>query len=316
MNLKKRTEAIKVFSVCIALFLIFLAGNVNAQDTTIITNDGVKLFASIRGEGIPCLFIHGGPGQGSNYWQSLGGEIGKKHFKMIYLDQRGCGRSTSPSDSNYSIERMVQDFEEVRNSLEIESWMIMGHSFGGVLQTYYASKHPEVIEGILMFNCTLDLYGSIEKSYLPSVINFFEIEDSDYLLTQDIPLSVRLDSVQKLFGTRQDVWKLSFPTVESAVKFGQTYARFDVWNMDFSKNAFIADDYRKDYSQLSSTIDIPTLFLYADADENVGKNQYQKAKFPTMKLVKVHGTHMEFIEKTEEYIAAVDSFLNEYYSEK
>ena len=53
---------------------------------------------------------------------------------MIYLDQRGCGRSTSPKDNNYSMDRMVNDFEEVRKYLGIDKWITLGHSFGGLLR--------------------------------------------------------------------------------------------------------------------------------------------------------------------------------------
>ncbi|HKK60403.1 MAG TPA: alpha/beta hydrolase [Salinivirga sp.] len=303
----------RIYSIYIVLFLITFFGETKGQDTIITTSDGVKLFASIRGDGIPCLFVHGGPGQGSNYWQSLAGDISENHFKMIYLDQRGCGRSESPSDSNYNIDRMIQDFEEVRDYLGIKEWMIMGHSFGGVLQTYYAYKHPEVIRGILMFNCTLDLYESLEESYIPAVIAFFDIDDSAYFSNTNLPISERLDSIQKLFTTKTDVWKLSFSSVESAMKFGQTYAGFDTWNMDFSKAVFTIDDYNKDYSQITPDINIPTLFLYSSNDENVGVNHYKKIKFPHMKLVKVDGSHMGFIDKEEEYKTAIDAFLNQYY---
>lgn len=303
---------IKIFTFCSLFLFILNFGEIFGQDAVITTSDGVKLYASIKGDGIPCLFIHGGPGQGSNYWEELGGEIGENHFQMIYLDQRGCGRSSSPSDSNYSIDRMVMDFEEVRKYLGINEWLIMGHSFGGVLQTYYASKHPETIKGMLMFNCTLNMIESIEKSYIPSVLTFFEIKDKNYFCNPEFSLSERTDSIQKLFTTRQDVWKLSFSSVESAIKFGQTYADFDSWNIDFSKAAFNIDDYKKDYSLMSSEIDIPTLFLYGNKDENVGLYHYKKVKFPKMKLVEVNGGHMEFINNKKDYTDAVDWFCEKY----
>ena len=283
-----------------------------AQKSIITTSDSVELYTNVKGNGIPCLFIHGGPGQGSNYWEELAGGFSEKHFKMIYLDQRGCGRSSSPLNNDYSIERMIKDFEEVRKALHIDDWLIMGHSFGGILQTYYANTHSEKIKGILMFNCTLDMKESLEDSYIPSVVAFFEIKNPASYTNQSIALTTRLDSIQKLFMTRDDVWKLSFPSIDAATKFGKTYSGFETWNMDFSKHAFLVNDYKKDYSELTPKIKAPALFVYGTNDRNVGVKQYKKVKFPNMILIKVEGGHMEFIEKKSDYSKAIELFISEF----
>lgn len=314
MNFLKKRIMMNYSRVKIIFLLSFTFCSINsfAHELEITTSDSVQLYINVKGDGIPCLFIHGGPGQGSNYWEKLAGEFSEKHFKMIYLDQRGCGRSSSPINNDYSIERMIKDFEEVRKALNIKHWLVMGHSFGGVLQTYYAKVYPENIRGLLMFNCTLNLIESMENSFLPSVVNFFEIKNSSFYTDQSIPLPTRLDSVQKLFMTRDDVWKLSFSNLESAKKFGQTYADFETWNTDFSKIAFQIKDYEKDYAKLTGKINIPTLFLYGTKDKNVGIDYYLEVKFPKMILAKVEGGHMEFIENKKDYAKAIDSFLRRF----
>lgn len=294
------------------LSLMFFSIISFAKEMNITTSDGVKLYVNVKGEGIPCLFVHGGPGQGSNYWEKLAGDFSEKHFKMIYLDQRGCGRSTSPENDDYSIERMIKDFEEVRKELHINDWLLMGHSFGGILQTYYTKRYPEKIKGLLMFNCTLDLVESLEKSYIPSVVDFFDVSNKSLYTDISIPLATRLDSVQKLFMTRADVWKLSFSSIESAKKYGGTYAGFKKWNMDFSRKAFQIEDYKKDFRKLTNDIKTPTLFLYGTKDNNVGINHYMKVAFPKMLLVKLEGGHMTFIENKADYSMAIESFLKKF----
>lgn len=303
-----------IIQLKILLVLTLTFSNIGsfAQEMSIMTTDSVKLYVNIKGDGIPCLFIHGGPGQGSNYWEKLAGEFSEKHFKMIYLDQRGCGRSSSPKNNDYSIERMIKDFEEVRKALHINDWLIMGHSFGGILQTYYANTHSEKIKGMLMFNCTLDMKQSLEDSYIPSVVDFFEIKNPAPYTNQSISLATRLDSIQKLFMTRDDVWKLSFPSIDAATKFGKTYSGFESWNMDFSKHAFLVNDYKKDYSELTPKIKTPALFVYGTNDRNVGVRQYKKVKFPNMILIEVEGGHMEFIEKKSDYSKAIELFISEF----
>jgi len=102
----------------------------------------VDLYENVKGKGTPCLNIHGGPGSGSYWHEKFAGDSLEQHFQMIYLDQRGVGRSTSPNDQNYSLDRMVKDFEEVRILLGIEQWLTLGHSFGGLLQMGYVISKP------------------------------------------------------------------------------------------------------------------------------------------------------------------------------
>ena len=92
---------------CLSLF-------VQAQEQYIRTTDGVDLFVKVKGKGTPCLYIHGGPDSGSYWMEKFFGEILEQRFQMIYLDQRGVCRSASPKDGNYSLDRMANDYEEVR----------------------------------------------------------------------------------------------------------------------------------------------------------------------------------------------------------
>ncbi len=250
------------------LILFGISSSLYAQEKFVTTSDSVKLYINVKGEGAPCLFIHGGPGQGSYYWEILAGDFSERNFKMIYLDQRGCGRSSSPQDSNYTLERMIKDFEEVREALHIEEWFIMGHSFGGILQVGYAKKHPKNIKGMLMFNCTLNMKESLENSYIPSVMEIFNIRESSPYTDHSIPLATRLDSLQKIFMKRSDTWKLSFESPESQEKFAKTYSGFQNWNTDFSRSAFLIDDYLQDYTAVICDIKTPVLFLYGKNDRN------------------------------------------------
>ena len=99
--------------------LLFSTLQLSAQQM-IKMSDGTKLYVEVHGKGTPCLYLHGGPGSGSEWMQKLGGNILEKHFMVIYLDQRGVGRSESPRDSDYTLSRQVKDFDEVRQALGIK----------------------------------------------------------------------------------------------------------------------------------------------------------------------------------------------------
>src|SRR5690606_23256799 len=113
-----------------------------------------------KGKGIPCIYLHGGPGYWGKSFQHVIGDELEVLFDMVYLDQRGCGRSEWDKEKNYSLHRLIEDIVEVRKQLGIEKWFLMGHSFGGILAVNYAKHFPEHTLGIILSNVTLNMRAS------------------------------------------------------------------------------------------------------------------------------------------------------------
>ena len=103
----------------IITFLFCFGLQLQAEERMITTTDGVQLFVNIKGSGTPVLYIHGGPGSGSYWFEKFFGEFLEQHYTMIYLDQRGVGRSSGDHEADYSMDRMVLDFEEIRKGAEV-----------------------------------------------------------------------------------------------------------------------------------------------------------------------------------------------------
>jgi len=195
-------------------FLILLSTlcliQLKAQDNYFITSDSVKLFVSVKGEGTPCLYLHGGPGSGSYWMEKFMGDFLESQFQMVYLDQRGVGRSSSPKDNNYSLERMAKDFEEVREYLGLSKWLTLGHSFGGILQMGYVDRHPEAIEGMIFINCTLSLEESFGESWLPKAIEQAGKDVPAICLDPTESLCNRMIAIMPLLHDRGLMWKIFF----------------------------------------------------------------------------------------------------------
>lgn len=129
---------------------------------------------------------------------------------MVYLDQRGVGRSSSPEDRNYSLNRMIQDFEEVREALGIKEWLTLGHSFGGILQMAYVEKYSQSVKGMIMINCTLNMKESFCNSWIPKAAEFAGVS---YTLPQtDSPDAIlnRMMDVSKAMDEKMVRWKMAF----------------------------------------------------------------------------------------------------------
>jgi proline iminopeptidase len=75
---------------------------------------------------------------------------------MVYLDQRGSGRSERPWTRDYKLVTLVEDIDALRRSLGVETLDLIGHSFGGVLALEYAAAHPEHVRKMVLVDILFD----------------------------------------------------------------------------------------------------------------------------------------------------------------
>ncbi|MGW6794284.1 prolyl aminopeptidase [Streptomyces chartreusis] len=108
--------------------------------------------------GKPALVLHGGPGSGCTpYFRRL---FDPAVYRIVLLDQRGCGRST-PHASAYGTDmsvnttaHLIADLELLRRHLGIGRWLVWGVSWGSVLGLRYAQTHPAVVSELVLTGVT------------------------------------------------------------------------------------------------------------------------------------------------------------------
>ena len=141
-------------------FLISVASlQLQGQKDGFAESNGVKIYYRTFGTGIPVLIINGGPGLNSDGFVDLAKSL-SSHNQTIIYDQRGTGRSAMQkiNTSTITMQLMIDDMEYLRKQLKIERWIILGHSFGGMLASYYATIHPDrIISMILSSSGGIDL---------------------------------------------------------------------------------------------------------------------------------------------------------------
>lgn len=92
-------------------------------------------------DGVPILFLHGGPGAGATPVHRR--FFDPDHYRIIVFDQRGSGRSHPlGSLEDNTTAHLVSDIEALRAHLSIDRWHIFGGSWGSTLSLAYASAHP------------------------------------------------------------------------------------------------------------------------------------------------------------------------------
>ena len=129
------------------------------------TPDGVELWYRVAGvgSGVPVIFLHGGPGEGSQAMQALGGSALEHKVRMVYLDQRGSGRSERPTDSKYySLALLEADVDLVRRALEAEKVVLLAHSAGTPIALDYAADHPERVAGLILTGAVPDFPAVVD----------------------------------------------------------------------------------------------------------------------------------------------------------
>lgn len=105
-------------------------------------------------EGLPVVFLHGGPGGGTipDYRRFFDPEV----YRIVLFDQRGAGRSTPHASLEENTTwHLVEDIETLRGHLGVEDWIVFGGSWGSTLSLAYAQTHPQraralVLRGIFL----------------------------------------------------------------------------------------------------------------------------------------------------------------------
>ena len=118
--------------------------------------DGQSLYWETSGnpDGKPVVFLHGGPGGGTSpVHRRL---FDPKRYRIVLVDQRGCGRSTPHASdpaadlSTNTTWHLVADLETLRKALKIKRWMVFGGSWGSTLALAYAQKHTKRVTELVL----------------------------------------------------------------------------------------------------------------------------------------------------------------------
>ena len=96
------------------------------------------------------LLVHGGPGASCDYFKHQA-ELLSMNMNVVLFDERGVRRSEAIKPEDFYFQMLIDDMDEIRRSLNINKWSVLGHSFGGLLAFLYAVKYQEHVETVWDF---------------------------------------------------------------------------------------------------------------------------------------------------------------------
>jgi proline iminopeptidase len=133
-----------------------------------------------RADGIPAVFLHGGPGSGCQPDHRR--LFDPERFHAILFDQRGAGRSRPKGrrEAN-TLPHLIADMEMIRQKFGFERWLIVGGSWGATLALAYAQAHPDRVSGIVLRATFLGTRAELESAFLDVLPRFHPALSDDFL---------------------------------------------------------------------------------------------------------------------------------------
>ncbi|WP_088832072.1 alpha/beta fold hydrolase [Paenibacillus tyrfis] len=214
----------------------------------------MDLYYEIHGEGQPLVMLHGG-GTDMRDWTLLAPLL-SRHFKVVTVDARGCGKSPAPTEpSNY-----IEDVLSLLNHLNIEQVTLVGNSIGGQIATEFSLSYPERVQNLILLSPALsgfvhstDLIEVLQRvqAAVPDVVKMTELTLASpfYTISNKSPqrgLMVEMTehNIKKMFewATPKSIWPKP-PAIERLDQL-QVRTLFILGTHDFADCFRIADHFR------------------------------------------------------------------------
>ena len=290
--------------------------------------NGVTHWYKVAGIGhssTPIVVIHGGPGGFVyNFERTIGPKL-EAFATVIYYEQRGCGRSASPPDSNaYSIPILVSDLEMLRQKLGFNKIIPLGFSFGGELALEYTLAYPNNVEKLIVQAPSLgrgERIGSFfnERMACAQLYGFKTVAHGEIakriqeILKTQVSSEGRLEKVWEAVDT-ETVDRFLFHNAEVAKLNRKLWQKSGLVNTGKMFKALAKQPRGMPLIDRIHLIPVPTLVIIGLFDRNVGLESCRDVAtlIPKAHLaVFEHSAHFPDMEETDKYAQTVQSFLLE-----
>lgn len=280
--------------------------NLNAQATDtiqkwahdasyVLRGAGAELYYEVVGPvDAPALFyLHGGPGYNSYSFRELVGDE-LKHYRVIYADQRGAGRSVSDDPAQaLQLDILAEDVLHILEQLQLKDVMLLGHGFGAMVALTLAYHAPERMRGMLLFNPWLDMPTLAARIY-----QFAHKIPQMQELPEGAPFDWVLEASQQWGGK----------TLFDSMFFASASARMQLEHIDANSGIFFRHESEDDaalwhvtVAALLEAIDVPTILMVGQQDVSSYPDQAEilLQKMPHALVSIVEGGHYPWLDAAD-----------------
>lgn len=144
--------------------------------------DGHEIYVESvgRADGIPAVYLHGGPGSGCQPDHRR--LFDPERFHAVLFDQRGAGRSRPKGGREHNtLPHLIADMEMIREGFGFARWMVVGGSWGATLALAYAQAYPDRVSGLVLRATFLGTRGEVETAFTDTLSRFYPDLAVDFL---------------------------------------------------------------------------------------------------------------------------------------
>jgi pimeloyl-ACP methyl ester carboxylesterase len=120
-------------------------GALRGRPARVTSQDGTRLHVEELGSG-PCLVFSHGFSLTQDAWHYQRRDL-PAHFRCVFFDQRGHGRSGRPRKDDYSLDALAADLKAVLDWTGEDRVVVVAHSMAGIAALQFAQQYPEELGG-------------------------------------------------------------------------------------------------------------------------------------------------------------------------
>ncbi len=254
------------------------------------------------------IILHGGPGFDHSYlrpWLDPVSDVAQ----LVYVDQRGCGRSQRHTHEYYQLGIMADDIVLLCQALHIEQPIVLGQSFGGFVALSIAHRHPNFASGIVLFDTSPAWTGGYDLDALEQLVGGERGKELREIAYRE---STGQANEAELKRFEQEImplyWHQGFKQEYLAELYNST-----PMNMDIA--TYMMGTLSKEYDLRPSlkAIKVPALVLQGRYDwvtPMAGAEEMART-IPNAQLhIFEHSGHMVFIEEQDELVFVLKSWIS------
>ena len=248
------------------------------------------------------IALHGGPGLDHTTFRPYLDPLAED-VRLIYVDERGQGRSDRVDPHTLSLEVFARDVDLLAESLGLERFALLGHSFGAIIATFHAlelgTAERYVISG-----------GGDSSAALAADVkaSLAALGESGKAIVESWKREQTVETDDELAELMRAQWPFHF-----AGPVPEGFGEGTVFSPDVLRHFANAGYGNFDYVPELRRIDRPVLVIVGEQDRTTTPRAARVLAegIPGSELVVLDGAgHMSFVDAQEPFLAAVQAFLN------
>jgi proline iminopeptidase len=285
------------------------------------TNLYVEQFGEKNEEAM--LYLHGGPGASClDFCYEQAQWLGEK-LRIIAMDQRGVLRSDPLEDgTDFGLNDIIADCEALRVQLGIQSWTVLGHSYGGYVALKYAYDHPHSVKKVIFEAPSFDL-GWSAKSMIQQALPFLDTGHEYNQYINEISYSTKelWHAIEKIYNeigeeNKDSIYLKSLEPHELNSIYEKAQLPDGSWERTLLHTTKLEEEGMifESLLPLLPLVKQPSLLLHGKFDPVLCKHQkeYFMENAPASKtVVFAHSAHFPRLEEPQKYRDEVISFVLE-----